>query len=245
MYEEHIGLANNKAGPGHCHGPCLTRRHKAPGSSTESSTESNIQRHAAVAIVALCFLVVLVILQVVGLVYAAKGYLHSDALTVAWCSPAFQDNSMVVQTGNCEFFPITISASKGIGCMNIPGTEQRGWLLGTIISLVFALILQSLDALLMSMSKTQKFRGVKLQRPWLTMIAGVVVLGILIAFGVFQSRRLPAAITETIWVYRKEPNAAEGRICQGIIDPSGLRGMLIGWLDGVLGNWGEIYSGIS
>jgi hypothetical protein len=38
--------------------------------------------------------------------------------------------------GNCDIFPTIVSPGKGIDCVNIPGTEQRSWLLDTITSLI-------------------------------------------------------------------------------------------------------------
>ena len=82
-----------------------------------------------------------------------------------------------------------------------------------------------------------------MQRPWLTMFSGVLVLVILVSFGVFNSNRLPPGVTNKVWIYRKEGPAAAGRVCQGTLTSPGLRGMIIGWTDGLFNNWGEVYFG--
>lgn len=82
-----------------------------------------------------------------------------------------------------------------------------------------------------------------MQRPWLTMFGGVILLVLLITLGVFNANRIPEGVTSHIWIYRKEPATAVGRVCQTILKSAGLRGMIIGWTDGLFESWGSSYVG--
>lgn len=232
-------------------GPVVVERHLTDTSMEtarrplEQRRKEDALRHAIVALVALMLLIMLVVLQLAGLAYAIKGLKRDTDMTVSWCSPAFQDSTLAVRTGNCDIYTVTTSASNGIGCVDLPATEQRGWLVGTIVILSAALVLQACDMILLRCAKGRKFRGVKMQRPWLTMFTGITILIVIICYGVFAAMHLPSGVTETVWVYRKENNpAAIGRVCQGVLSPSGLRGMIIGWTDGLFDSWGAVYRGI-
>ena len=208
-----------------------------------SEEQSDVLRHAIVAFVAFFFLLALIILQVYGLYAAIQGLKHKD-LTVKWCSPSFRDFAVAITTGNCEKYEIIPSTSNGIGCIALPAQQQHDWLIGTVICLSAALIFQIMDMCLLRCAKGRKCRGgVTMQRPWLTMFSGVLVLVILISFGVFNSNRLPPGVTSKVWIYRKEGPTAVGRVCQGTLTSPGLRGMIIGWTDGLFNNWGDVYFG--
>jgi hypothetical protein len=69
------------------------------------------------------------------------------------------------------------------------------------------------------------------------------MLVILVAFGVFNAARLPAGVTDAVWIYHKEPRATVGRVCQAKLQAPGLRGMIIGWTDAVFSGWGNVYYG--
>ncbi|PGH02715.1 hypothetical protein AJ80_08812 [Polytolypa hystricis UAMH7299] len=212
---------------------------KAP---SESRTKRDVLRHAVVAVFSFVFLIMLVILQLYGLAAAAKGKKQHD-LRVKWCSPAFRDFALAITTGGCDKYAINESRSNGIGCIKILAQDQRLWLTGTIIGLSAGLVFQVLDMALLRMSKGRKCRGVKMQRPWLTMFSGILILVILIAFSVFNANQLPGGITDVVWIYRKEPDVTVGRVCKGTLKSPGLRGMIIGWTDGLFDGWGSVYHG--
>ncbi|KAF2034632.1 hypothetical protein EK21DRAFT_55852 [Setomelanomma holmii] len=201
-------------------------------------------QYAFVALTSAILFLLLLVLQIYGL-YAAVSGQHVKDLRVNWCSPAFRDFAVAVTTGNCEKYEIIPSSSNGIGCISLPGHQQRDWLVGTITVLSIALGCEVLDTILMLCTNSgSKFRGVKAQRPWLTMYGGVIVLVILVAFGVFNANHLPKEVTEAVWIYRKEESRALGRVCRGQLSPGGLRGMIIGYMDGLFESWKSAYQGV-
>jgi hypothetical protein len=203
----------------------------------------NALHYALVALVSFILLLILLILQIYGLHGAFAGRRVED-LRVNWCSPAFRDFAVAVTTGNCQKYDVIDSSSNGIGCISLPGDQQREWLMGTIIALMTALICQVLDTILMLCTNSEtRWRAVKVQRPWLTMFGGVIMLVVLIVFGVFNANDLPKGITETVWIYRKEPSRELGRVCRGKLNPPGLRGVMIGYMDGLFESWGRVYHG--
>lgn len=200
-------------------------------------------QHAIVALVAFIFGLMLLALQIIGFVFAVRGR-HTEDIRVNWCSPAFRDFAVAVTTGNCEKYVVVASSSNGIGCISIPGSQQSNWLLGTIISLTLAWFCQLGDVILMMCTASNTtWRGANVHRPWFTIFAGLITLVALIAFSVFNANNLPPDVTETIWIYRKEASRAVGRVCQGRLSPPGLRGVMIGYMDGLFGSWGGVYNG--
>lgn len=199
--------------------------------------------YAFVAIVSAILFLMLVILQSYGLYAAAVGRNVED-IRVNWCSPAFRDFAVAVTTGNCDKYEVIDSSSNGIGCISLPGDQQRDWLLGTIISLSAAMICQSLDAVFMLYSHSHfRPRGVRAQRPWLTMIGGCLMLVVMIVFGIIHANSLPKGVTEAVWIYRIEESRKSGRVCRGSLNPPGLRGVVIGYMDGLFQSWGRVYYG--
>jgi hypothetical protein len=182
-------------------------------------------------------------LQILGLQAAVVGRRQKD-IRVNWCSPAFQDFTVAVTTGNCQKHNVIDSSSNGIGCISLPGEQQYDWLFGTIIALSVALICQVLDTILMLLTNSKtKWRAVKVQRPWLTMFGGVIMLVVLVIFGVFNAKDLPKGITEHVWIYKKKPSWEMGKVCQTTMMPPGLRGVMIGYMDGLFESWGKVYDG--
>ncbi|KAF2832104.1 hypothetical protein CC86DRAFT_365997 [Ophiobolus disseminans] len=200
-------------------------------------------RYAMVALTSFIFALMLIALQLIGLYAAVQGRRQKD-IRVNWCSPAFRDFAVAVTTGNCDKFNVIESSSNGIGCISLPGDQQRDWLLGTIIALSVALACQIFDTVLMLLTNSDtRWRAVKAQRPWLTMFGGVIMLVVLMVFGVFNAKDLPKGVTETVWIYRIEPSRAMGRVCRGILNPPGLRGVNIGYMDGLFESWRKVYYG--
>jgi hypothetical protein len=199
--------------------------------------------HAFVAFVSLVFLLMLLVLQIYGLWAAFKGRNAKD-IRVNWCSPAFRDFAIAVTTGNCEKFDVLDSSSNGIGCISLPGDQQREWLLATVIALISSLVAEFLDTANMLMSEAHwKPRGSRFRRPWLTMFGGCAMLIVLIDYGRRNANDLPNGVTQTVWIYRKEPSRDLGRVCRGMLNPPGLRGVMIGYMDGLFESWGEAYFG--
>lgn len=203
----------------------------------------DVLRHTIVALFAFIFLLIMIILQIMALVFAVKGRNGPDK-KVKWCSPAFRDFAVaVVVPGTCDIYPVTNSSSYGIGCIELPARQQADWLSGTIVCLSASLIVQAMDMALLRCAHGRRFRGVKMQRPWLTMFSGVLILIVLITFSVFNAGRLPPGISNIVWVFRKSAKETHGSVCRGTLNSPGLRGMIIGWTDGLFDSWGSVYHG--
>ena len=208
---------------------------------------STLVKHALVALFAAIFGVILLILQIYGLVAAAIGT-NKKGLTVKWCSPSFRDFALAVMTGNCERYSVIESSSNGIGCIQLPASEQEDWLRGTVAALSVSLAFETIDFFLVLVTRhtkrrERKVRGTRLRRPWLSMFGGTLILIILIYYGAHAANHLPPGVTDVVWIYRKEPMADIGRVCQARLKSPGLRGMIIGWTDGVFGSWGTVFNG--
>jgi hypothetical protein len=216
------------------------------GDATKESQPSDNEdalHYAVVGLLAFIIGLMLVTLQGLGLYYSATG-IHTKDITVNWCSPAFRDFAVAITTGNCQKYEVIDSSSNGIGCISLPGSQQRDWLRGTIIALSAALFCEVADTVLMMCTTSEtNWREVKAQRPWLTMFFGVIMLVILIVKGWGNAGSLPRGLTEAVWVYRKEASRTMGRVCKGKLNAPGLRGMMIGYMDGLFQNWGSVYDG--
>lgn len=212
----------------------------------EESYEKDALRHSIVGLFAFILLLILIGLQIYGL-YATIRSRNQKDLKVQWCSPSFRDFGIALTMGNCKLYPIIDDRDSGISCIELPAEQQQEWIIGTIISLVVALACQIGDMVLLKWTQhasKRKCRGtVRLQRPWLTMFGGVTMLILLIAFGVFSANHLPSGVTDLVWIYRKEPEKAVGRVCQAELKTPGLRGTIIAYTDGLFGSWGGIYFG--
>ncbi|KAF2675875.1 hypothetical protein K458DRAFT_482123 [Lentithecium fluviatile CBS 122367] len=204
--------------------------------------------HALVALFAFLFGVMLLILQIYGLIEARKG-MNTRDLTVNWCSPTFRDFALAVTTGNCDLYSVIESSSNGIGCIQLPASQQEDWLKGTVAALSVSLVFEVFDVLLVKLVGRNKkgdnveVNGTRLRRPWLSMFGGALVLIILIYYGAETANHLPPGVTDVVWIYRKEPKADIGRVCNVYLKSPGLRGMIIGWTDGLFDSWGPIYHG--
>jgi hypothetical protein len=126
---------------------------------------------AFIAIASAAMFVIIVCMQIVGVVHAAKGR-EAQNLTVSWCSPIFELFAVAVSDGNCNLYPVTQNSGKGIGCIELPATQQRNWLLATVGLGSMALVFESLDFLILLLvhSKT-RWRNMKMKRPWFTVSA--------------------------------------------------------------------------
>lgn len=174
-----------------------TTSSKSPHRTPASNPHPSALRYAFVLLTSTIFLALLT-LQIYGLHASITGLSH-PTITVNWCSPAFRDFAVAVTTGNCQLYPVIDSSSNGIGCISLPGSQQRYWLRGTAIALCIALVSQTADwTLMMCTNSKSRWRGVKFQRPWLTMATGIIVLVVLIHSGRVNANELPRGVTETV-----------------------------------------------
>jgi hypothetical protein len=201
-----------------------------------------VTRQALVALAASIFGLTLFILQLHGLAHVVSGRKQAG-LVIKWCSPSFQYFTLAVITGTCQKFTTVSGGRNGLNCIELPAEQQYFWLTGTVVLLSCAIIAQVADLVLLSLTRTERFHRAKMRRPWLTMFGGVMVFVILICYGSFTSGQLPTGITETVWVYRKEPHDAFGRVCKVHLWNSGLRGSILSFSDGLFTSWGSRYYG--
>ena len=128
----------------------------------------DITAKAVIAICAIVLFFIIVCLQIVGIVFASRGR-HTQNLTVSWCSPIFELFAVAVSDGNCNFYPVTQNSGKGLGCINLPASRQRDWLLTTMALGSLAIVFQFLDFLiLMLVHSKARWRSIKMKRPWFT-----------------------------------------------------------------------------
>ncbi len=194
-----------------------------------------------VAIVAFLLLVTIVVLQVVGLVGAVRADPGDLALPVPWCSPIFQPFGIAIRDGNCRVYNIDQRFTKGLGCIKIDGTIQKGWIRGTIWGTAISLIFEFFDLCILTfVHSNERPRGVQMNRPWFSMFGGLAVLLVTLIFGVMYASDLPPGITERVWVV---VNLDKPTLWSGRLEPAGLRGAVIGWNDGLFEAWGNAYWG--
>ncbi|KAF7539912.1 hypothetical protein G7054_g1772 [Neopestalotiopsis clavispora] len=186
----------------------------------------------------------LVSLQIIGLVSAIIGLRVRDTLESTWCSPMFESFAINLLDGNCHLHSVSSSASRGIGCIKLSGATQAGWLVGTVGVLATSLALELVDLIVLTLvASKQRWRGVKMRRPWCTMFCGVTILVFYVIYGLLEASRLPSGMPEVVWVFRKEPSLGIETVCRGTVTPAGVRGSIMGWTDGFLSNWGSTYFG--
>jgi hypothetical protein len=185
-------------------------------------------------------LVALFILQVWGMVKSFSEYKNraSRILEAPWCSPAFQIGQTVFDR-DCKTYPIDNQENLGIGCIQLPG-NMASWLLGTGVVLVIEMFGQLFDAIMLIMvnSKT-RCRGIKMKRPWCTMIMGVAIWGVIIGMGISQSQHQPMPTGSRVGIVQ----VGLGGSCACALYPGGLRSSIIAWSDGLFNGWGSVYSG--
>lgn len=196
-----------------------------------------------VALTALVLLITVVSLQILGLARAVSASNAFEAPMVPWCSPIFQPFGVAVLDGNCNLYRVSQSFTKGIGCIELLGVRQKAWLKATVAGISIGLIFEAIDVGILAMVHgSWRWRGVKMRRPWFTMFGGLAVLGVILICGVNHASSLPPGITERVWVVTKGSGPA---IYAGTITPSGIRGAMIGWNDGVFQSWHQVYFGRS
>lgn len=198
---------------------------------------------AFIAMLAAILCIILVVLQILGLVSADMARQHTKDLTVEWCSPMFQVSALAVLDGNCQFHPVKSAMNKILGCIDLPATQQIDWLNATVTILSVSLCCEAFDTVLLaSVNFGCRWRGMRMRRPWLSMIGGVLVLVVMAVVGQINASSLPQGMG-TVWVYRREPSLGAMTVCQGSLAGAGIRGSILGWTDGFLNSWGTIYYG--
>lgn len=189
---------------------------------------------------ALSFIAVLV-LQVLGLVKAIQG-IQTEPPLVEWCSPLFQPFGIVALDGDGHAYSIIQDSNKGIGCIAIAGVWQRGWLKGTVAILIVELAFEFIDTLiLINVSSSQRWRGVKMRRPWCSIFLGMMVLLVILICGLFFASQLPPEITKSVTVVMESKGFVGSY--EVLLTNAGLRGAILGWSDGLFKSWRSTYFG--
>ena len=196
----------------------------------------------AMVTAALLFITTLV-LQLLGLAKAAQAARASpNPPPVSWCSPLFQPFGITAVDGNCDIYPISQSAHRGIGCITIPGHWQQQWLKGTVAGISIELVTELIDLLILSLVNGRRkiFQAVKMRRPWATMFSGMIILIVTLIYGFGYSQYLPPGVTDKVMVLID----IEGPVSyMGTLTGGGLRGTIIGWNDGLFESWKATYFG--
>lgn len=194
-----------------------------------------------VAVAALMLLIAVVVVQILGLAHAVSASRASIEPMVSWCSPILQPFGIAVLDGNCDLDSVEQSSTKGIGCIHLPGARQKAWLKATMAGISLGLIFEAIDiGILAVVHGSARWRGVKMRRPWFTIFGGLAALGVILICGIMHAYSLPLGITARVWVVTKAGGPA---IYTGTLQPSGIRGAIIGWNDGVFQSWRELYVG--
>ncbi|KAI9797956.1 MAG: hypothetical protein M1833_005012 [Piccolia ochrophora] len=195
------------------------------------------------AIASAILFVVVIVLQILGLHAAVVARKAGKSPLVSWCSPTFQPFGVATLDGDCHVYNIDQSISRGIGCIKIPGVWQRQWLTGTVVGTAMSLVFQFIDLIILYLvGGTRKWRGVKMKRPWTTMISGLVILCITLFYGLQYASMLPPGITERVTI-AVEVNGTKAFNAK--LTSAGLRGTIIGWNDGLFESWHGSYTGTS
>jgi uncharacterized membrane protein len=142
-----------------------------PRNDEENLSQKEDSDNSAKAMIAICAVVlfiIIVVLQIVGVIHASKGR-NTPSLTVSWCSPIFELFAVAVSDGNCNFYPVSQNSGKGLGCINLPASRQKDWLLITVVLGSVAIVFQFLDFLILTLVHAKaRWRSVKMKRPWFT-----------------------------------------------------------------------------
>jgi hypothetical protein len=195
---------------------------------------------AAVMVSSFLLFLAIVTLQIAGLAMSFKTPVKD--ITASWCSPMFASFALSVQNADCTFQSVTDNVHKGIGCIELEGARQEIWIKVTQITLIISLCLEIVDAaILYFVSAKRTCLTVKMKRPWCTIMFGIIMLLLILLMGSIDAYALPPGINKrTLVVIKTDPSPF---LCTGELSPAGLRGQLIGWLDGLLQSWQARYYG--
>src|SRR5579862_8318842 len=181
-----------------------------------------------VLLVSVALLVGLFALQIFGMVKAFFGYAYrrDEQFQTPWCSPAFQIGTKIFDRDGSTYV-IDDRSSMGIGCVDLPG-NMATWLLATGMIVAVELIGQLIDAaVLIWVQSSKEIHGVRMRRPWITMLMGLAIWGVLIGAGITQTQKQPFVTGPHIGMVTSNGN------CTCALYPGGLRSSIIAWSDGV------------
>ncbi|KAF2421114.1 hypothetical protein EJ08DRAFT_702190 [Tothia fuscella] len=218
---------------------------RPPAEQPPTQTKHGERGLTTIASLALLMFLFILVIQIFGLAKAVQGTWVSN-LNATWCSPDFQPGALAVIDGNCNVRHLNESSSSGIGCVWLPAFQQKAWLTNTIVILSISLVLQLVDLCVLSLSDGRDkiwHSKVKLQRPWLTTFAGMIILVVLANGGVNYANSLPDGITARVLVLRRDESLDVFPVCEGRLVSPGLRGAIIGYFDGLLNSWSTWYYG--
>jgi hypothetical protein len=195
-----------------------------------------------VAILSFLLFAAVITLQCLGLSKALQGAKGPVPLASS-CSPVFQPFGLTVIDGNCNIYNVEQNYLRGVGCVLMPGSRQMSWLKATVAATGLALLGETIDVVLLTMVHTKtRWRGIKMRRPWCSMIGGLAILGLLLVSGIDYASNLPPEISQRVWVVQ---DADEPSVWATELVGAGLRGALIGWNDGIFNSWSVPYYGPS
>jgi hypothetical protein len=178
--------------------------------------------------------------QIIFLKRSISAYSQREALPLntTWCSPAFLVGTKVFDL-ECTYTPIEIRKHFGVGCINMPGALEE-WLLGLAIVLSVELVTQLVDIfVLWRVPSSTTIRGIKIRRPWGTMILGVVAWVAITIIGLINVHNQPMLAGTNVGIVTI--NHGE---CASALYSGGLRGAILAWSDGILEGWGKVYHGL-
>lgn len=194
-----------------------------------------------VAMGSVILFIAIFVLQVLGL-KAAVSEDHGELPSVSWCAPILQPFGAALIDGDCHVYPVDQSFTNGIGCIKIPGTQQKSWVKATVVVTSMTLVSEFIDLLILVLvNSDSKWVEVKMRRPWTTIFGGMAVLGVTLLYGIRYSNELPPGITERVIVVTNVHNTTS--LYAGKLVRAGLRGSTIGWNDGLFSSWGGTYFG--
>ncbi|KAF8541126.1 hypothetical protein BDD12DRAFT_879299 [Trichophaea hybrida] len=199
------------------------------------SANNRCKFHIVMASFILLFAIVA--LQIVGFFFACRALSNTD-LTVTWCSPVFDSFAFAVQDSRCNLYAIEQKPSAGIACIKLPATQQRMWSIITAVAIALSIIFQCID--FYRLRSVKSLEPNKHERPWFTMIFGLVAILVVMGFSILQAYTLPPGMTKDVLVANQ---ADKEFLCRGALTPPGLRGSNIGWWDELMNSWGCAWYG--
>ena len=201
----------------------------APVASISASPRFTGKQYTIISI-AILLLLSLLTLQILGANFASRGLNNGQVLQDSYCSPAFQIGTQVFDL-SCKKYTITPNF-RGTGCIKIDG-DQHTWLSGVLTALIVSIFVEIVDVIILILVKsTDRFRGVKMKRPWCSIFLGIVALCLQVYFGVSQASNWPLP-HENGSPMLVVVNGTFEKLCSSQLLPGGLRGTIIAWSDAV------------